>query len=219
MKIPLIFVAQWTEIDARVAQARLRQSRREVDMNRLPAEHILTKYSLAEHQHGAPAAGANPLIVFCAALDLVAITECFLYADQIFSVLTRGERRAATPTKGGSFTLSDVFIEADAELRGPLKDVKELSEREPQQREDHGHRMQDREKIVRIAFHPGVACGQHQPGHAHREQKDERQEVFAKLLQSGRPVIAHSPSQGKHHPGDHKKRGPYQSVKHQETGD
>ena len=74
---------------------------------------------------------------------------------------------------------ADVLVEADAELRRPLEDVEELAERQPEQREDHRDRVQDREEVVGVALHPGVAGREHQPGDADREEQDQRQEVFA----------------------------------------
>jgi hypothetical protein len=43
-------------------------------------------------------------------------------------------------------------IEVKAELRGTLKDVEELAERQEQEREDHGHRVELCEKAIMEAM-------------------------------------------------------------------
>ena len=75
-----------------------------------------------------------------------------------------------------------ILVETDAELRRPLEHVEQLAERQPEQRDDHGDRMEDGEEVVGVALHPGVARGQHQAGDADREQQQQRQDVLAELL-------------------------------------
>ena len=87
---------------------------------------------------------------------------------------------------------ADVLVELDAELGRPLEDVEELAERQPQQREDHRDRVQDRQELVGVPLHPGVADRQHQPGDADREQQEQRQEVLLEVLQARRPPWSRS---------------------------
>ena len=49
-----------------------------------------------------------------------------------------------------------VLVEAHAELRRPLEDMEQLSERQPQQREDHGDGVEDGEEVV--ARSPSSTC-------------------------------------------------------------
>ena len=76
--------------------------------------------------------------------------------------------------------LAGVLIERNAELGRPLKDVKELAERKPDQRPDHDGRVHNGEEFVTIAAHPFVADHQHQAGNADGEQEHQRHNVFAK---------------------------------------
>ncbi len=109
-----------------------------------------------------------------------------------------------------------VLVEADAELRRPLEDVEQLAERQIQQREDDRHRVEDGEEVVGVALHPGVAGREHQSGDADGEQQDERQDVFAELLQRHGAVIDHPPAKREHDAGDHQERRPDESMEDHE---
>ena len=110
----------------------------------------------------------------------------------------------------------DVLVEPDAELRRPLEDVEELSERQPEERADHRDRVEDREERVGVALHPGVAGGEHQPGEADGEEQDQRQEVFGEPLNGRGALLAHAPPHGQHHARDHQERRPDQAVEQEE---
>jgi hypothetical protein len=72
-----------------------------------------------------------------------------------------------------------LLVEADAKLRRTLEDVEQLAERQIQQGEDHRHRVQDGQEVVRIPLHPRVAGRQQQAGDADREEQDQWQDVLA----------------------------------------
>ena len=72
---------------------------------------------------------------------------------------------------------------------GPLEDVEELGEREPEQHHDHRDRVQDRDEVVAVAVQPRVDR-QHQTGDADRTEEHEREDVLAELLHGLRPAIA-----------------------------
>ena len=104
--------------------------------------------------------------------------ELALDGRQIAHHRRRGERLAAAAAARLLAARAGVLVEADAELRRPLEDVEQLAERQPQQRDDHGDRVEDREEVVGVALHPRVARRQHQAGHADREQQQQRQDVL-----------------------------------------
>ena len=104
----------------------------------------------------------------------------------------------------------------DAKLRRPLKDVKELPEREPEERADHRDRMQHRNERVGVPLHPRVAHREHQTGDADRQKEDEGEDILAKLLYGGRSVIDHAPPKREHHPRDHQEGRPHETVKDHE---
>ena len=66
--------------------------------------------------------------------------------------MRRRERPVATAALRLLAAAAGVLVEADAELRRTLEDVEELAERQPQQREDHRDRVQDREEVVGVAL-------------------------------------------------------------------
>ncbi len=86
----------------------------------------------------------------------------------------------AAAAQGGFFSRPDVLIKSDAELCGALKDVKEFSEGQPQKRKDNRNGMSDREKIIGVTLHPGIAGRQQQSGDADRKQKNQGQKIFGK---------------------------------------
>ena len=109
-----------------------------------------------------------------------------------------------------------VFVKADAELCGPLEDMKQFSERQPQEREDHRNGMEDREKVVRVSLHPRIARCQQQPRHADGEQQHQRQNV-GHLLDGDGSVIDHPAAKRNHDAGNDEQRGPHESVKNHEA--
>src|SRR6516225_2880241 len=68
---------------------------------------------------------------------LVTDAELPLDVLEIVDVHPRRERRTATDTPCGLALRADFAVERDAELRRPLEDVKELAERQIEQREDY----------------------------------------------------------------------------------
>ena len=76
--------------------------------------------------------------------------------------------------------------------------------------------MKDREEIVRVPFHPGIAGREHQAGPADGEEQHERQDVLAELLQRDGGVINHAAPEREHHAGDDEERRPHEPVKDHE---
>src|SRR5215813_4266799 len=92
-----------------------------------------------------------------------------------------GERLATAGAALLRRTCAHVLVEAHPELRRSLEDVEQLPEGQPEQGEDDGDGVEDGEEAERVALQPGVAGGQHQPGDAHREEKEQRQDVLGEL--------------------------------------
>src|SRR4051812_30577587 len=102
---------------------------------------------LRQPEERAAAPRADVLIV-AAAGQLVAKTQLLLDGREVAHHQLRRIRLPAAPARGLRRSSAGVLVEADAELRRSLEHVKELAERQPEQRDDHGGRMQDREELV-----------------------------------------------------------------------
>src|SRR5690349_5366369 len=116
------------------------------------------------------------------AFHLVLIAQLALDGDQVLDVQPRGERLFAAAADRLLAGLANIAIELDAELRRPLENVKELAKRQPEQREDYGHRVRDRQEFIGIALEPRVADRQQQPRHADREEQQKRKQILGKVL-------------------------------------
>src|SRR6185437_7330664 len=77
--------------------------------------------------------------------------------------------------------------------------------------------MQDRQEIVSVSLQPRVADGQHDAGHADGQQTQQRQDVFAELLNRNSPMINHSATESGHHTDDDKNGCPYEPMKDDES--
>src|SRR5262249_48983569 len=92
----------------------------------------------------APARRADPLVMLDGRVGtLVAEPELSLDRDQVLRVHARREHRAAAPAASEFLGGADSLVEARADLCGALEDVEELPERQPEERGDHAHRVQD----------------------------------------------------------------------------
>ena len=80
------------------------------------------------------------------------VVEAHLRQDalQIVDVHPRSEALAAARHSAGSPVFACRLVELHAELRGTLENVKELPERQIEQRGNHGDGVQDREKAVEL---------------------------------------------------------------------
>src|SRR5262245_24298179 len=112
-------------------------------------QRLLPQRSLCEPKQRPTALGANLLIVVAGLIrrQLVSETELSLHGRQVVDHHVRGERLAAAKARrllGGS---PGILVEAHAELRRTLENVKEFSEGQPQQREYHRDRMDDGEEV------------------------------------------------------------------------
>ena len=72
-----------------------------------------------------------------AGVYLISVPQLALDADQILGVQARGKGLSATATIRRLVSQPCIFIEADTQLRRALKDVKEFSEWQPKQCENH----------------------------------------------------------------------------------
>src|SRR5665213_3539335 len=98
---------------------------------------------------------------------------------------------AATPAQSLFLRPPDLLVEAHTQLSRALKDVEELSERQPEERPDYGDGMQNGDERKAIALHPRVARREHEPGQADGEQQHERHEVLREALHGTRSLVAH----------------------------
>ena len=213
MKVLPVLLSERPEVCLRIAEHRLRQEGRCARANRLAADMVLPRAPLRKHKHRAATARAYPLIMTDrTVIYFVPVSELFFDLYQVFDVQARCKRRAAAPAGREVFSLPHVLVKAHAKLRGSLKDVKELSERKPQQCEYNRYRMEYRQKVEGVPLHPGVAGRQHQTCDADGEKQDERQEVFAELLENRGLMIAHAAAHREHNTRDDEKRGPYKAV-------
>ena len=105
-----------------------------------------------------------------------------------------------------------LLVEAHAKLRRALENVEQLSERQIQQREDHGGRVENRQEIIRVALHPRVAGREHQAGYADCEKQHQRQQILPKLLQCDCAVVDHATAECQHDTGDYEERRPDEPV-------
>ncbi len=175
--------------------------------------------ALCEPEQRAAAARADLLIVVGAFLRLHLVAEAELPLDlgEVAHHHARRERLAAAAALRLFGAAAGVFVKADAELRGPLEDMKQFSERQPQQREDHRNGMEDREKVVGVSLHPRIARRQQQPRHADGEQQHQRQNV-GYLLHGDGAVVDHPAAERNHDPGNNEHRRPHEAVKNHERG-
>jgi hypothetical protein len=87
---------------------------------------------------------------------LITVTQRPLDLYQVFHVHTGGKRMSASSAFSRLFGSRDILVKANTNLRGTLKDMKELSKREPKQRDNNGYRVSERQKLVTLAAQPSV---------------------------------------------------------------
>src|SRR5690606_10617669 len=86
--------------------------------------------------------------------------------------------------------LSGAPVVVEAELRRALKDMKELPERQVEERENHGHCVDLGEENIVEPVHEARGNREEEPRDGDREKKNERQEVARELLHSESVEIA-----------------------------
>src|SRR5215831_4602763 len=108
----------------------------------------------------------------------------------------RGKESAANSTGRLWRSLAGLLIELNADLSGPLKDMKELAERQVQKREYYGDRVKLRKESVVISAQKMSRGGQQQPGYRDGEQQSDGEQVSLELLYSERSSISRTSPQG-----------------------
>src|SRR5262245_32381156 len=79
---------------------------------------------------------------------------------------------------------SYILVELDRELSRALENMKELTERQPQEREDHRDRVRDGQELIGVAFEPRIAHRQQESGDADSEEHEQRQKILLQVLES-----------------------------------
>src|SRR5262245_4294440 len=158
VEIPLIFFSQGA-----FAQTRIRihwHRRRSLHPDTRPTG---PQSALGEGQHGAAAAGTNPLVMLDGlAFDFVVVAQGALNLYEVSYMHLRREGMPAAAAMRRCFTSRHVFVKFDAQLCWPLEDMEELAEWQPEQREDHRDGMKQRQELITVPLEPGVAHGQQQ---------------------------------------------------------
>src|SRR5215471_4585122 len=108
----------------------------------------------------------------------------------------RGKECAANSTGRLGRSLAGLLIELNADLSGPLKNMKELAERQVQKREYYGDCVKLRKESVVISAQKMSRSSQQESGYRDGEQKSDREQVSLELLDSERPSISRPPPQG-----------------------
>src|SRR6185369_2829288 len=134
---------------------------------------------------------------------------------QIVDVHPRGEPLAAPGALRAFALLPNLMVELHAELGRALENVKELSEREKEERGDYGDGVQDRKKTVEAAAQPERRGGEREAGDRDGEEQDKRKEVAAEILHRADAAIAHPPPERKRNPAEHHHRRDVQPVEQQ----
>jgi hypothetical protein len=126
------------------------------------ASWIPPQRALRQSEQRAATTRADLLIVFGPArwIHLVCEAELALDRHQVADHLGRGIWLLAPTAPCLLACSAHLFVEADTKLRRMLKDMKELPEREVEQRHDDCAGVQDRQKILGVTFHPRVAGGE-----------------------------------------------------------
>src|SRR5690606_13171670 len=83
----------------------------------------------------------------------------------------------------------------------------------PDERRDHGNRMEDGNEGKAVSFHPSITRCEHESGETHSEQEDERHEVLCETLDSDGALVVHAPTHGKDYASDDEERRPDEPVK------
>src|SRR5215469_15761641 len=86
------------------------------------------------------------------------------FAAQIVDMHFRSEALAATGADGTWILIAGLLVQLDAELRGPLKDVKEFAERKKQESGDDRDRVQNRQEAIGFAAQPFLRNRQRESG-------------------------------------------------------
>ena len=103
-------------------------------------------------------------------------------------------------------------IDGDAELRRALNDVVKLSERHPEQEQDHGDGVGDRHELMRFALHEFVVEADAQSGQRDRQQQQQRQPVALESLDGNLPGVCQPAAHHDHHARDDENGRPVQRV-------
>src|SRR5215471_16593247 len=94
----------------------------------------------------------------------------------------RGKESATGRTCRLGPLLAGLLIELNADLSGPLKNMKELAERQVQKREYYGDRVKLRKESVVISAQKMCRSGQQEPGYRDGEQESDGEQVSLELL-------------------------------------
>src|SRR6516164_3664622 len=144
---------------------------------------------------------------------LITVAQLPLDLYQVFHVHTGGKRMSASSAFSRLFGSSDNLIKANTNLRGPLKDMEELSKREPKERDDHGYRVSERQKLITVAAQPGVAHRQQETRETHGKQQNQRKDIFPEKLNRGGSFITHAAVHSNHDTRHNEEGCPDQPVK------
>ena len=96
---------------------------------------------------------------------------------QIFDMHFRGKPLTAAFAKCRLSRFSSRLIKLHAQLRGALKNMKELSEREIKQRRDHGNGVENGQETVGFTPQPTLRNSQRQTGDRNCEQQNDGKEI------------------------------------------
>jgi hypothetical protein len=131
--------------------------------------------------------GQNPLIMLDLIMSgLIPVTQLPLDLYQVLHVHAGGEGVSASSAFRRLLGLRDILVKANTNLRRALKDMEELSKREPEKRDDHRYRVSEREKLITVAAQPGVAHRKQETRETHGKQQNQRENIFPEKLNRGR---------------------------------
>src|SRR6516164_4479630 len=129
---------------------------------------------------------------------LITVAQLPLDLYQVFHVHAGRKRMTASSAFRRLFCSRDILVKANADLRGPLKDMEELSKWEPEESDDHRYRMSERQELIAVAAQPGVTDREQETRETHRKQQNQRQDIFPEKLNRRGSFITHSAMHGNH---------------------
>src|SRR5688572_26978695 len=89
----------------------------------------------------------------------------------------RSEALPAANAGCAGIFLASLLVKFDAELRGPLKDVEELPERQIEQGSDHCDGVEYREELIQRPAEPQGGGSKSESGDRDGEEKDEGKKI------------------------------------------
>ena len=143
----------------------------------------------------------------------IEIESEFLRHDlEVIHVHLRRELLAGVRTNGLRTFGARFAINGDPELGGPLDDVEEFPERNPDQEQDDRDRVGHRHERIVLAVHEVVVPRQPEPGDGNRQQQDQREPVAFERLERDLAEVGQPAPHEDQHPGDHHPRAPIEDV-------